>query len=225
MLKEIFNLFFPILCLCCGRPLNRYEELLCGKCRFGLPYTHYDTFEGNPIEQMYWGRANVRKAFSLLFFQKGGNVQKLIHAMKYNNHPEVGVFLGKLACKGGEKFFSDIDYVFPLPLHAEKLKLRGYNQSEMIAQGLTSASNMIISTDLIRTKYAETQTHKERYMRYENTKDSFELRNGKIYEGKKLLLVDDVLTTGATTIACINAIEKRVANADVSVFTLAFAVS
>lgn len=220
MIKELFNLFFPHLCVCCGRVLNKQEYLICEYCKFDLPYTNYHTVTDNPIEQRFWGRVDIERATSLLFFSKGSKVQSIIHHLKYDNYPEVGVLLGRMAALMCSSFFHDVDCLVPVPLHLKKMKKRGYNQSSMICSGISDVLLIEQVSDLKRTVNANSQTKKSKIERYMNAIDNFEFSNSDSYSGKNIALIDDVITTGATLESCVMTIKKAQPKVKISVFTL-----
>ncbi len=224
-INDFLNLFFPNLCQACGKPLVVHENIICLSCLYKLPKTNFHMHENNPISRIFWGRANIRSATSFLFFNKGGSVQKLIHQFKYNSKIETGRYLSNLMGKDLVKsdLFNTIDVIIPVPLHKKKLHKRGFNQSDIIAEGIGDAMNVPAITDtLIRTEHTETQTKKSRYTRWENVKGKFDIHNPHTIEGKHILLVDDVLTTGATLEACAQTL-LEVPNTTVSLATLAYA--
>jgi len=181
--------------------------------------------ENNPISRIFWGRANIHAATSFLFFNKGGSVQKLIHQFKYKSKIETGRYLGELLGKDllQSDLFNTIDVIIPVPLHKKKLHTRGFNQSDIIAEGIGKTMHVpAIMDTLIRTEFTETQTKKARYTRWENVKGKFGIQNPQTIEGKHILLVDDVLTTGATLEACAQTL-LEVPNTKVSLATLAYA--
>lgn len=223
--NDFINLFFPNLCRACGKPLVAHENILCLSCLYKLPKTNFHMYENNPVSRIFWGRVNLSSATSFLFFNKGGSVQKLIHQLKYKGSIETGNFLGELM--GNDLIKSDlyntIDAIIPVPLHKKKLHIRGYNQSDIIARGIgKSMSIPTVSNTLIRTEFTETQTKKARYSRWENVKGKFGINNQEDIEGKHVLLVDDVLTTGATIESCAQTL-LEVPNIIVSVATVAYA--
>jgi len=224
-LNDILNLFYPNICQACGIALNQQENIICISCQVKLPKTGFQFHEDNPVSRIFWGRVNLYSATSFLFFNKGGNVQKLIHSLKYRNKKEVGEFLGTLFGYELKKssLFKEINVVVPVPLHPKKFNKRGFNQSEMIASGIGRA--MDIPTDfnnLVRLVNTDSQTRKSRYNRWENVKGVFSINNAKAFEGKHILLVDDVLTTGATMEACAATL-LAVKETKVSIATLAYA--
>jgi len=225
LLTSLIALFYPITCVACGRVLKRHERHICLHCLAHLPETNYHLDKDNPLSMMFLGRVSVENVASLLFFKKGEQVQKMLHELKYNGNQDIGDFLGEYYGQKltGTPAFGSIDMILPIPLHKKKQRLRGYNQSECIAKGLSRSMKIPYRTDiLVRTEYTETQTRKSRFSRWENVKEVFAVENKEVINGKHILICDDVLTTGATTEA---AIEKLLQAADVkvSVVTLACA--
>lgn len=224
-LLDLVNLFFPHTCQACGNALFRQEEVICLKCLIRLPMTNFHLHEENPVSRMFWGRIPVHAAASFLFFNKGGKVQQLIHQLKYKGKTEVGLYLGKIYGESLLKshLFADVDLIIPVPLHPRKLHQRGFNQSEVIGRGLSNSMHIPCNTDqLIRRVQTATQTRKSRYERWENVKSSFQLMQAEVMEGKHVLLVDDVITTGATLEACAQ-VFAQIPNIKLSVVSLAYA--
>jgi len=224
-LDDFVGLFFPELCAACGLNLFKNEEVICTTCIYHLPYTHHHSDPDNLVARQLWGRFEFTSAGSFVYFRKGNKVQHLMHQLKYNNRPEAGRRMGYLY--GSELMRSEAwsipDAIIPVPLHPAKQKKRSYNQSERIAAGLAEALKIpVISNNLHRTADTETQTRKSRYARFENLKQAFLVRDPAVLEGKHVLLVDDVITTGATLEACSTELLK-LRNVRVSIATLAFA--
>lgn len=202
---DFILLLFPEACLACRGGLLANEAPLCSVCRVSLPRTDYLKDSNNPVAQKFWGRLPLLHASAYLHFVKQGKAQQLIHALKYNGHQEVGMLLGKLYGYelGKAEVSPAFDLVLPVPLHKRKLQRRGFNQSDSFAQGLAEALELPWSASaLIRTKATQTQTRKSRSERWENVAAIFELAQPEMVRGKHVLLVDDVLTTGATIEAC-----------------------
>ena len=219
------QLVFPRNCLLCGGELLEKEKCLCKQCSSKLPYTKFELQDNNPIEQLFWGKVEVEKASSLLYFRKGEKVQKIIHYIKYRNAKELGVSMGEIFGRRlmNTGFLTDIDVIVPVPLHPKRLKYRGYNQSELLARGIGSVSGIeVLPNAIIRHSYTETQTKKERYERHLNVHRVFNVAQEDQIMGKHILLVDDVITTGSTLEACIVQL-KRIPNTRVSVVALASA--
>ena len=222
--EDFLSLIFPRTCYCCDSVLVKQEVVLCSKCNLGIPRTFFHLVEGNPVEQVFWGRINIQKASSYFLYQKGSNYQKLIHHLKYKNAPQIGFELGKKYASelAQNDYLADIDIAMPVPLHKRKQKRRGYNQSLEIAKGITFNNGLALRDDILyRTHFSETQTRKGRFERWENMKELFETKNAGSIENKHILLVDDIVTTGATIEACVNALQK-IEGVKVSVISLAF---
>jgi len=205
MLNDFFNLIFPKLCSACNQVLLKNEPIICLSCQTKLPKTYYHKDIDNPINKIFWGRVKVEMAASFYLFTAKSKVQSLLHQMKYRNNKNACFFVGQLY--GHElktaNYFDQIDYIIPVPLHQKKLKKRGYNQSEWIAKGLCSSLKApVITTILYRKVDSSTQTKKRRYRRWENVGEIFGVKNTKLIVNKNILLVDDVITTGATLEAC-----------------------
>jgi ComF family protein len=222
---DLISLLFPELCNACGSNLLKEEKEICIKCLFDLPYTDYHLYPDNRVAKQLWGRLPCNAATAMLYFKKGTKVQNLIHSLKYKGKAEVGVKLGNLL---GERlkrseYFKDVDVIIPVPLHPKKEKLRGYNQSEHIAIGVAAALGIKVNTShLLRTKITDTQTKKSRYIRFENMHTVFSVSEHKQLENLHVLLIDDVITTGATLEACGNAL-LAVGIKKLSIAALAFA--
>jgi ComF family protein len=210
-LHSILNLFYPRVCAACGESLLKDEETVCLKCRYLLPKTGYELNPDNPLAQSFYGRVKFHAVTACFFFAKSGKVQHLIHELKYRGNKEAGVFLGQ---QMGETIkdaplFQDIDYLIPVPLHPKRERQRGYNQSLMIAQGIHEMTGIPIGSNyLVRVVNTATQTHKTAEERFKNVEDIFEVRHADELQGKHLLLIDDVLTTGATLEACAHQLEN-----------------
>lgn len=224
-IADFLSIFYPNLCVICGENLHAYEKQICIGCINEIPRTNYHLEHNNPIEKRFWGKVTIFRATSFYHFQKGSQFQKLLHELKYRGNKEVGEIMGKIAALDllNSADFCSVDYIIPIPLHPKKLAKRGYNQSECIGKGLSTILEKPQRTDiLIRTKATDTQTKKNVYERYVNTEGIFELSNKASVENMHILLVDDVLTTGSTIEAAIQAF-KHVQNLKISIFTLAAA--
>ena len=203
--ESITNLFYPRVCVACGRSLFQWEYLVCTRCRALLPKTGYEMNAENPLARLFYGRVRLDAVTACFFFSKEGKVQRLIHELKYKGNKEAGFFLGVELGKTLKEapLFQGLDYLIPVPLHPRKEKKRGYNQSLMIAQGILEVTNIPIRKDvLVRLVNTATQTHKSKEERWNNVKDIFAVKHSELLEGKYVLLVDDVLTTGSTLEAC-----------------------
>ncbi|MFN4233343.1 MAG: ComF family protein [Bacteroidia bacterium] len=224
MLIDFFALIYPENCAACGQTLLKNEETICTECILMLPKTYYWKNQENPVSKLFWGRIPVENACSFLYFTKGGKVQHLLHQLKYKGNKNAGYFAAKLlGLELKDTHFNAIDAIIPVPLHMSKLKKRGYNQSEIIANGLSEILNKPVKTNWLVRKYAsETQTKKSRFKRWENVKEIFATENETEFEGKHLLIVDDVITTGSTIEACAQLLLK-VKDVKISIVALASA--
>lgn len=210
-LDSILNLFYPRVCAACGDSLLKDEETVCLKCRYTLPRTGYEMNPNNPLAQSFYGRVKLHAVTACFFFAKSGKVQHLIHQLKYKGNKEAGVFLGQQLGESIKEapLFQGIDYLIPVPLHPKREKKRGYNQSLMITRGINEVTGIPIGNQfLVRAVHTETQTKKSSEERYKNVKDIFELHHADELEGKHILLIDDVLTTGATLESCAHKFEN-----------------
>jgi ComF family protein len=219
------QLFFPHTCYGCGSDLLSEESLLCLRCLNDLPETNFAKHANNPIEKIFWGRIPVITAMTGFYFSKHAIIQTLIHQLKYKGKKEVGVFLGNrlaMQLKDSNRF-NQIDALIPLPLFPDKLKKRGYNQAAVIADGMSEVLGIPVLNNIITRKlFTETQTRKGRTDRWQNVKESFALLNYEAIQNKHVLLVDDVITTGATTEAC-GSVLLSANNVSLSIAALAFA--
>lgn len=204
-LGDLENLAFPNVCSCCSNVLFNNEEAICTKCLISLPKSFYYNNPYNALHKSLWGRIQVEFAVSHFLFKKGGKIQKLLHSIKYDNRKDVAFTIGKMIGRElqEQKGFDTVDYIFPVPLHPAKEAKRGYNQSSFICEGISSVTNVETKTDvLIRVENTSTQTKKNRYERWENMEYGFAVKNPETLINKHVLLVDDVITTGATLEGC-----------------------
>lgn len=203
--EGLIAIMYPHMCLSCAQPLVRGEEFACTECMYQIHRTNYHMQKENPVAQLFYGRINLVFATSYFGFDKGGIFQKLIHQLKYKDQKEVGEMLGKHMGMGlkNSPHLPKVDAIIPVPLHKKKAKKRGYNQSEYIALGLATVLKTKVDTNTLkRISYSSSQTKLSREKRWENVAESFSLSNKETLKDKHVLLVDDVLTTGATIEAC-----------------------
>ncbi len=208
-LSDFISLIFPRICAGCGNSLWKHEEGLCHFCEFHLPKTNFHFDLENPVTRLFLGRANIHTGAAFLYFNKGSKVQQMVHQLKYKGRKDIGVYLGDLYGQSLKyaPHFNSADAIIPVPLHKKKYMQRGYNQSEQIAIGMAGAMNIPVHRHLlVRTKATETQTRKSRFSRYQNVKEIFTVSSPEVWKGKYLVLVDDVITTGATLESCIQAL-------------------
>jgi ComF family protein len=224
-LADFISLLFPQLCPACGESLVAAEDVLCTDCRYNLPFTNFHLQPDNIVARQFWGKIDIEAAYSLYYFAKGGKVQNLMHHFKYSGMHRIGNILG---CIAGDQLkqnnkFSTADYIIPVPLHKSRLKQRGYNQSKCFAEGLAEKlPGEVNDNNLVRVRATETQTHKSRFLRFENMQDVFEVALPEVLSNKHVLLVDDVVTTGSTLEAC--SIELlKIPGLKLSIATIAYA--
>lgn len=210
-INSFVHLFFPHNCIGCGTDNLNDDDLLCAKCLYQLPQTNFFQSKNNPVEKNFYGRLNIEAAASGFYFTKNSLLQKLMIELKYKNNKDVGFYLGKMLGKmlNESERFNNVDALVPLPLNAKKEKKRGYNQAKIICEGITSVFNKpILNNAVVRIYFTETQTQQDRIHRWQNMQNVFAVSNVSAIEGKHILLIDDVITTGATLEACGAAILK-----------------
>ncbi len=223
--NDLLELFFPTLCVTCGERLVTQEKFVCLNCWSDLPVTNFHLNPENKVAQLFWGRTQIENATAYFAFKRGSNYQQLIHFIKYKGLKELGFETGRrfgLALSESQNF-SNIDIIFPVPLHPKKQKKRGYNQSEWIAKGISETLNKPLSVHhLKRNLHTSTQTKKNRFERWKNVENIFEVSKSDELIGKHVLLIDDIVTTGSTLEACAFPLLKT-DGVKVSIATLGFA--
>jgi len=203
--QSLANLFFPKLCAGCGNDLYGIEELLCIACIDKLPETNFHFHSNNPVEKIFWGRLPLVSATSHMYFTKDSLLQHLLHLFKYNGNKEIGYYFGRCMGKSllQSNCFLHVDALIPLPLHPKKEKLRGYNQAAVLCDGIAEITRIpVLKNAIIRPLSTETQTHKNRIRRWQNIEGKFLLADRGTISNKHVMLIDDVVTTGATIEAC-----------------------
>jgi ComF family protein len=223
--KSTLHLFYPHLCVGCGSDLIDTGNIICLRCINNLPVTDFASFPDNPIERIFLGRIDLFAAHSEFYFTKFSLVQQLIHQLKYKGNKAIGIWLGEYLGTSLQKSnrFHQADLLVPMPLHVKKEKIRGYNQSAVICEGISRTLHIpVMYENVVRTKRTDTQTRKHRTERWNNVEGSFEVLRPWELDGKCVLLVDDVLTTGATLESCGQAILER-ADCKLGIVTLAHA--
>lgn len=227
-LKEIkdsfLHLLFPHVCVGCGTDILSEESMLCLRCMNELPETNFEIHLGNPIEKIFWGRSQLQAATGQYYFTKESLMQHLMHQFKYKGNKELGLQLGRimgLQLKRSNRF--EVDALIPLPLFPAKEKRRGFNQATVLCKGISDMMNIpVLDNVIIRPQHTETQTRKGRLERWKNIEGKFVMINEKAISNKHVLLVDDVITTGATLEACGNELLKA-ANTRLSIVALCVA--
>ncbi|MCT4586548.1 MAG: ComF family protein [Carboxylicivirga sp.] len=226
MTSAIADLFFPPVCVSCGTHLFKQEVEICQMCIRRLPRTNFEKQpHENKMSLLMWGRCHVEQAYSLFYYKKGERVQRLLHEIKYRRNMDLGKELGRQLGKVIQQAKpGEYDCVIPIPLHPKKLRQRGFNQAELIADGLAEVLSIPMDISSVkRSVHTESQTRKGRFERWQNVENIFQVSETNLLNGKHVLLVDDVITTGSTMEACINTI-RQVDGAQVSMATIACAV-
>ena len=225
MLSSIINLFFPQTCGCCLSTLSDNEHCICTDCRHRLPVTNFHKTNDDTVKKVFYGRAKIEYATALFRFEKKGVVQQLIHQLKYKGQEDIGVFLGEWLGEDLKTIedYKTIDVVVPVPLHKKKRKTRGYNQVTKFGVKITEALNVEYIDDvLIKVTNSASQVNKKRFARWNNSNELFSATNLDRIANKHILLVDDIITTGATLEACILELNKA-ENVKISIATMAIA--
>ena len=224
MFNSIRRLFYPRVCVLCRLALVKSERQLCTFCMRKLPKTRILNAARNPVFDIFRGRIPVRNAGAFLVFRSGGIARQLLHEIKYKDNRDLAVWLGELyAVELLETGMEPVDLIVPVPLHRQKQKQRGYNQSEAFASGIGEKWQIPVRTDLLlRKTFTQTQSRKSRWERWRNVQEVFVAGNSEQIKGKNILLVDDVVTTGATLEACARVLMGSGAER-VDIHTIAFA--
>ncbi|HSO78162.1 MAG TPA: hypothetical protein VLQ76_06300 [Bacteroidales bacterium] len=222
---DFLGLFFPELCLSCRTSLVHGEHILCTGCLVSVARTSFHLKRDNSLEQAFWGRCQVERAAAFSVYNRGSRIRTLIHQLKYKGRKDIGRSLGNLYGSYLKEcdFLNGIDLMIPVPLHPSRLRRRGYNQSTYIALGVSEVTGVPVAEELLkRDAEGTSQTKRGRYDRWENVEGLFTVTNPMAISGKHVLLTDDVITTGSTMEACINALHGA---ADVRVSVIALAAA
>lgn len=223
-LQGLISIVYPYTCAACGNVLYFNEEVLCFKCFADLPRTGFHADPENEVARLFWGRVPFINATSFIFFDKKSRYKQILHELKYKGQQHIGIVMGRLFGLELEgTSFAEADLIHPVPLHYSKYRKRGYNQSELIARGISEVLGIPVETGLLlRTSKTGTQTRKSRYERWVNVRDTFCVQKPAVLMNKHVLLIDDVITTGSTIEACANAL-LAVTGVSLSIASLAYA--
>jgi ComF family protein len=208
--NNLLDLFFPNICVACQTALAGNEQYVCTACLSGLPYTNFWNHTENPIEKIFWGRVVIESAAALVFFEKNSHFQEILHHLKYRGKSELGVLLGRIyGSKIKQSTLAEADIIVPVPLHKSREQKRGFNQSERVAEGLGKSLNIpVVANAAERMVATKTQTSKKRFDRWLNVAGVFNITRPEKFIGKHILVVDDVITTGATSESFMNELLK-----------------
>ena len=220
----LLHFLFPHICCGCGSDILPGTSTLCFRCMASLPVTGFEPHPSNPVEKLFWGRLPFYAASAHFYFTRDSLMQHLMHQLKYRNNRELGIQLGRLM---GEQILKSgrfpADALVPLPLFPAREKKRGYNQALLLCEGISKATRLPVLDQLVtRPEHTETQTKKGRIARWKNIEGKFCLANSKGAKGRHLMLVDDVITTGATLESCGNTLLEA-GNVTLSIAALCFA--
>lgn len=221
---SLLSLLYPRLCVGCGSDLIMSAGVLCLDCLESLPVTNFHLHPGNPVERLFNGRLPVASASSYLYFNKGSSVQRVLHELKYRGNRDAGIFFGRKIGHALREHpaYNDVDALIPLPLHRRRERQRGYNQATVLCTGMSQAMNVpVVDKAITRTSETDTQTKKSRSERWKNMAGKFQVVDAAALANKHLLLVDDVLTTGATLEAC-GSVLLEVPGVKLGIVTLAY---
>ena len=223
----LLSLPYPNNCSICSAEHSIEKSKLCLLCLSELPFTFYEKdLKTSRVAEVFFGRAKIKNVYAMLFFETGNYTQKLLHKLKYENDKELAKYLGTLIGKKlkAESLNDKIDYYIPVSLHSKKEFTRGYNQSEVLAEGISEILPAPILNNFVKKKkHNSSQTKKNRQDRIDNVTDLFYVSESSVLNGKHIVLVDDVLTTGATLESIANTLHQAVPQLQISIFTLAFA--
>jgi ComF family protein len=225
--SDLLQVLYPGFCLICDTEIQDAGGAVCPVCEQDLHYTHFEGYaDPTSLDQLFWGRVPIHRTYAMLYFQKQNETQRVLHALKYKDRPDVARYFG---AKLGEKIskhegFSDLEALIPVPLHPKKEFLRGYNQSRLLAEGITEKLNVPVRDDLLkRIVFTESQTKKNKISRWENMQNRFESGKQQVYSYKHVGIVDDVVTTGSTIETCVGLLKELLPEARISVISLAVA--
>ena len=225
LLQNIADLLIPRYCPVCGKPLAAHERDVCTKCLAHLPRTQLHRRHFNVMEQLFAGKTPIERATGYFWYERANRYSQILQSIKYRNKPGMGTRLAKQFALeiAPDGFFAGIDAIIPIPLHSSKLAQRGYNQSEYIARGISQATRIPVMNVVTAAMPHATQTRKGNYARYLNVRGIFSLKDPESLQGKHVLLVDDVVTTGATLLSCAEMLNAEVQGIKISLATLAVA--
>lgn len=222
----VLHLLLPDRCVICENELTKKEQILCSCCWSELPLTGFETSnEPTHLDRLFWGRVRVHSTYSLMYYRKNNFYKKVLYDLKYNYRPDIGKKMGEVL---GDKLnqmknFKSVDVILPVPLHRKKKKVRGYNQAQAIAEGVAKATGIPINEAIMeRTMHNESQTKMSRFNRWENIKESFSV-TAHVHNYNHILIVDDVITTGATLESIIRQIQEKSPYIRISIASLAVA--
>ncbi|MGV3767268.1 MAG: ComF family protein [Chitinophagaceae bacterium] len=227
--EGLMQLFFPVQCLGCGNDIVQADNYFCLLCMHKWPFTKFEHWEENPVEKIFRGRAEIRNAMACCFFNKGSGIQQLLHLLKYKHEKTAALFMGKMMAKtlSGSSLYAETDLIIPVPMFKSKERLRGYNQAALLGKALSDEwpGKKFDASVLIKHTQTDSQTRKSRLERWLNMKSRFSLSDPDAVSNKHILLVDDVITTGATLESCVHTLfEGKPASVSIAAYAWAATV-
>ena len=226
MIKDFLSLLYPAKCAGCETPLEYGEKSICTSCRIHLPRTHFEYCAGNFVERLFWSKAPVKRATAHYFFRKSSFLQRIMHQFKYHGNQQIGITLGRwMGHELAQDYtFRQAEVIIPIPLHPTKLKSRGFNQAELIGAGVNTQlpHAELLNYAIVRNTATSSQTKKNVWERNENVNAIFSCPDPDLIKNRRILLLDDVITTGSTAISAVNELVKA-GSREVNVATLAVA--
>jgi len=221
---DLLHVLYPNFCMICDTETPHSKSGICPICESDLQYTHFEDYEEpTSLDRLFWGRVLLENTYAMLYFEKTNDTQAVLHALKYKDRSDVAVYFGELT---GERIvttekFKNLDALIPVPLHPKKQFLRGYNQSEMIANGISVKTGIPVNKDILkRVVFSESQTKKQKTTRWEDIQKGFR-SNGTQKQFKHVALIDDVVTTGSTVETCVRILQEALPDCRISVISLA----
>jgi len=226
--KSAVHLVFPSLCVSCETELSSLENHVCYYCMDKLQFTYFENSqEPTVLDKLFWGRVPIKGTFALFYFQRGQVSQSLLHALKYKFNAKVGFDLGVTAAQKlqNHAVFKNVEALIPVPLHSQKAFIRGYNQSEKIAQGIASVWKIpVVHQEVLKTKHTQSQTRKDQFQRWENVASIFKVK-GDLSNYQHVAIIDDVITTGSTLESMTKELKEANPSLQISIISLALAKS
>ena len=225
-LEGFQHLIFPNLCLQCQQEMSRHEKYICMFCWDKLQRTYFESYlEPSAMDKLFWGRCQIQETFALYFFEKEKPIQEVLHALKYGFKAPLGHYFGAYMGKviSTKRKYDRVEALIPVPIHPQKEFFRGYNQSTALAEGLSSALNIPVLTNIVKKKTNNaSQTGKNRFLRWDNAMEQFGLTK-QVLNYRHIAIVDDVITTGATLEAMVQLLRSKYPNLQISLISFAIA--
>jgi ComF family protein len=222
--EALVHVFYPSLCYGCNNELVQGDQYICLQCQTEMGRTYFESIRDNPVEKLFWGRADIQCAASTFYYIDKTPLQQIVHHIKYRQEKELGIHMGEIMGIHGSGLFTECktDLCIPMPLHPKKEYKRGYNQASLLCEGIFKQTGIPYNEKaLVRNENTRTQTKKSRIERWKNVASVFDVIEPLVINDKHVVVVDDVITTGASTEACVNTLLQHGAKT-VGIYSLAF---